>query len=70
MNVLVCDPDIAVRLQAERQATDGGKHDEVWDGVYVMSPLPNVEHQILVDDLFVVIHAILGLVGGGASSPV
>lgn len=51
MSLLVNDLEIARRLRAEREATDGAKHDEVWDGVYVMSPMPNVEHQLLVNRL-------------------
>ena len=51
MNLLINDPEIADRLRAEREATDGAKHDEVWDGVYVMSPLPNNQHQLLVNRL-------------------
>ena len=47
MTVLVNDPWVAERVKAERQATDAGRHDEVWDGVYVVSPLANNEHQRL-----------------------
>jgi Uma2 family endonuclease len=63
MPVLVTDPDIEERLMAEREAIGGNQHDEVWDGVYVMSPLPNIEHQILAAELWLIFRTILA--GGG-----
>jgi Uma2 family endonuclease len=65
MAVLVHDPEIEARLKAEREASDAGKHDEVWDGVYVMSPLPNNEHQFLVAELWLVFRTVLKALGGG-----
>ncbi len=51
MSLLINDLELAKRIRADREATDGAKHDEVWDGVYVMSPLPNIEHQLFVNRL-------------------
>ena len=48
MSLMVLDERVAERLLAERRAWGGDHHDEVWDGVYMMSPLPNNEHQLLV----------------------
>jgi Uma2 family endonuclease len=45
METLVLDPRQSERLQAERQARGLDGYDEVWDGVYVMAPSPNDEHQ-------------------------
>ena len=45
MAVLVTDPDLETRLKAERRQTDSDVHDEVWEDLYVMAPLPNNEHQ-------------------------
>jgi Uma2 family endonuclease len=59
MPVLVTDPEIEERLMAEREAIGGNQHDEVWDGVYVMSPLPNVEHQRLALRLTIIFDSIL-----------
>src|SRR5947209_856377 len=42
-----------------------GKHDEVWDGVYVTSPLPNNEHQVLAAELWLVFRTVLAAAGGG-----
>jgi Uma2 family endonuclease len=48
MPAFVADPFTEKRLLAERRAAGADKYDEVWDGVYVVMPLPNNEHQELV----------------------
>lgn len=45
MAVLVLDPDLESHLKAVRREHDADGHDEVWEGVYVMAPLPNDDHQ-------------------------
>lgn len=45
MPLLVCDPKDAARMIARRKALGHDRFDEVWDGVYVMSPIANDEHQ-------------------------
>jgi len=45
MAVLVTDPDLETRLISERRNADSDRFDEVWEGLYVMAPLPNDEHQ-------------------------
>lgn len=55
MSVLVCDPQESARLIAQRQALGVDRFDEVWEGVYVMAPLANNEHQDLGFRLGVVI---------------
>lgn len=45
MAVLVLDPDLESHLKAVRRENDSGGHDEVWDGLHVMAPLPNDDHQ-------------------------
>ena len=39
------------RLLRRRRKCGGDRFDEVWDGVYVMSPLADLEHQELASDL-------------------
>jgi Uma2 family endonuclease len=51
MPAFVADPYVEQRLRAERRAAGADKYDEVWDGVYVIMPLPNNEHQELVGRL-------------------
>lgn len=45
MSVLVLDPYFAEMIKRERTRTGADRFDEVWDGVYVMSPPPSFEHQ-------------------------
>lgn len=42
MAILVLDPVFEERIKADRGDND---RDEVWDGVLVMAPLANIEHQ-------------------------
>jgi Uma2 family endonuclease len=45
MDTLILDPQQSQRLLAERHARGLDRFDEVWEGVYVMAPAPNDEHQ-------------------------
>ncbi len=60
MSILVIDPALSERLLAERRESGGDRYDEVWDGVYVMSPLANDEHQELATSLGAVYKLALG----------
>jgi Putative restriction endonuclease len=51
MPTLVTDPEIEAQLLENRRAWGGDRFDEVWDGVYVMAPLANVEHQAVIGGL-------------------
>ncbi|MCA9147818.1 MAG: Uma2 family endonuclease [Planctomycetales bacterium] len=48
MAAMIQDKGLRDRLQAERAATGADRHDEFWDGAYMMAPMPNTEHQLLV----------------------
>ncbi|NOZ40296.1 MAG: Uma2 family endonuclease [Planctomycetes bacterium] len=48
MATLVTDPDLAEQLIKDRKFRGIDQRDEVWEGVYVMTPAPNDEHQDLV----------------------
>jgi Uma2 family endonuclease len=72
MTLLVTDSDLEAQLIAQRQASGGDRYDEVWEGLYVMAPLANNEHQKLQTKLVVTFQLILGLsssaeVFGGAN---
>ena len=69
MSVLVNVAELAERLIAERQKTDGAQHDEVWDGVYVMSPIADMEHQWLIAELLLAIQAVLDPAAGDRVYP-
>jgi Uma2 family endonuclease len=51
MPTLVIDPVVSARLIAQRHASNADLFDEVWEGVYVMAPAPNDEHQSLATRL-------------------
>lgn len=48
MTMLVLDPYVEDRLVAERKASGADRYDEVWEGIYMMTPIPNTEHQRIV----------------------
>ena len=72
MTMIVRDLLIQDQIKAQRSETGADRYDEVWDGVYVVSPLPNDEHQELVQGLGFVLHNVvilpkLGLVRPGVN---
>jgi Uma2 family endonuclease len=45
MATLIQDAELSQKLIAERKRNGLDRWDEVWEGLYVMNPLPNDEHQ-------------------------
>jgi len=68
MATFVTDPRIEESLSAARQAYDIDR-DEVWEGVRMMTPLPNVEHQDLVSRLAFALQSMLGNESGARIFP-
>ncbi len=69
---LVLDSGVSRQLVRERKEKGIDGHDEVWEGIYVMSPEANLEHQDLAMDFAnifseVVKKAGLGRVHAGAN---
>lgn len=60
MATLIIDPDLESEVRAQRKATGADRFDEVWDGVYVMAPLANDEHQGIAARLVSVFQFVLG----------
>jgi Uma2 family endonuclease len=50
MAIMVLDSDIETQILAARLGSDGDQYDEVWEGVYIVTPLPNNDHQVLVGE--------------------
>lgn len=48
MSIVVHDPSLAKRLLDERKASGGDRYDEVWEGVYMLSPMAGNAHQRVV----------------------
>jgi Uma2 family endonuclease len=69
MAIVSVDPIELARLIRERRECGGDRYDEVWDGVYVMSPLADNEHQELGYLLSRAIHSGLGSNGGARVFP-
>ena len=45
MATLVTDPGLEKQIREERSHSGKDFYDEVWEGTYVMTPVPNLEHQ-------------------------
>jgi Uma2 family endonuclease len=72
MALMVLDPIVERQLKAEREASGADRYDEVWEGVYMMAPLADNEHQDLQLSLgaifqFVIVWAGLGRAQAGAN---
>src|SRR3954468_2402129 len=65
MASLVLDSYLEERLKRERALTGADRYDEVWDGVYVMSPIANNEHQFLASELTAAIRSGIGVTQDG-----
>src|SRR4051812_16753222 len=65
MATLIREPALEQRVRAERKASGLDRWDEVWEGTYVMAPLPNDEHQDLQSELVTVLKLSVGWPGLG-----
>ncbi len=65
MATLVTDPDLEQRLRTQRAATGADRYDEVWDGAYMMVPMPNDEHQNVVTRLSAIFQQLIDWPGLG-----
>jgi Uma2 family endonuclease len=55
MKLVVLDRDEQKQIIRRRRAMGGDRYDEVWNGVYVMSPIADNEHQQLAGELVIAI---------------
>ncbi len=69
MVIMVLDPYVEEQILAERSGLDGSQYDEVWEGVYIVTPLPNNDHQVLVGELSFVLGESVGRAGLGRVFP-
>ncbi|MBP89817.1 MAG: hypothetical protein CMJ64_24435 [Planctomycetaceae bacterium] len=69
MATLITDPQFERELIAQRQEWGVDKFDEVWDGVYVMAPMANDEHQFLVKELTTVLTIAIDWANLGQTRP-
>jgi Uma2 family endonuclease len=69
MDTLIVDPRVSQRLIEERRAHGADRFDEVWDGVYIMAPAPNDEHQDLSGGFTEVLRTVIDRRGLGKTRP-
>jgi Uma2 family endonuclease len=69
MPVMILDPWYEQKVRTEREQLFPNNRDEVWDGVLVMPPLPNNEHQILVMHLAGAFSAVIDWNAGDVALP-
>ena len=62
MAVLILDPKLEERVRADR---GNNTRDEVWDGVLVMSPVADVEHQYITGELQFILRSVVGTIEEG-----
>jgi Uma2 family endonuclease len=60
MAMMVLDPYVEEQILALRSGTDGDQYDEVWEGVYIVAPLPNDEHQEIVSAMDSILQEAVG----------
>lgn len=59
MTMLIKDPRWEGNLIEARKRTDTDRWDEVWEGVYIVSPQPNNEHQDIITGLIEILADII-----------
>ncbi len=69
MATLIRDREMERQLIARRRRLGQDKFDEVWNGVYVMSPLANDEHQDIAGSLYALFRETVQEPGLGIARP-
>jgi Uma2 family endonuclease len=67
--VRILDPGLARDYIRDRQRRGIDGHDEVWEGVYIVPPLANNEHQEIVGGLIGILFHVVTLEGRGKVYP-
>ena len=65
MATLVRDVKLEEQIREDRRLRGSDRWDEVWEGVYVMAPLPNDEHQELQAELVAILQVTVKWTGLG-----
>ncbi len=69
MPVMIYDPVYEAHVRSERERLFPNKRDEVWNGVIVMPPMPNNEHQAIVMKLAAAFSAVIDWDAGDQALP-
>ena len=65
MATLVIDPYIEQQIRAQRAESGADRLDEVWEGIYIMTPVPNLEHQDIATGLSTIFRVVIQWAGLG-----
>lgn len=65
MSMIINDESVAKELIAKRRASGADRFDEVWEGVYVMAPMANNEHQDLASEFTAILRTMVDWQGLG-----
>jgi Uma2 family endonuclease len=65
IKMIVLDRDVAAKFIRQRHDTGNDRWDEVWDGVYIVMPNPNIEHQDIATGLATVLRVVIDWAGLG-----
>ena len=69
MHAVIMDPEVIERVRAERAGAGEWARDEVWDGVLVMPPIANNEHQRIVSKLTSIFSGLIDWDAGDQALP-
>src|ERR1041384_7475110 len=69
MAALMCDRDQIESIIKHRQECGGDRYDEVWDGLYIMSPIANPEHQWIIARFVSILFSVVADKGLGKVYP-
>jgi len=69
MTAIIHDRDLERALIRRRQRLGHDLRDEVWDGVYVMSPFPRNRHQRIAGELDTILRIVVQWTGRGIVLP-
>jgi Uma2 family endonuclease len=65
VDLLITDPAVSKKIIRQRRLRGIDQKDEVWEGVYVMAPPPNDEHQDFTGSIFFAFQSSIRLAGLG-----
>ncbi len=69
MSMIILDPSDQTAIIEARIESGADRFDEVWDGVYIVSPLPNDEHQEIVGNFTICFGIVIQLTKLGKVRP-
>src|SRR5438309_632641 len=64
-SMIVLDAFVCNDLIRKRRELEQDRYDEVWDGVYILMPDPNIEHQDIATGLSTILRIVIDWTGLG-----